>query len=77
MQQQTCEAVFTAGILRPLTDLQLEEGQAVKLIIESESIATPTKKGFPAGGLIDKLTIDPLSIADFYPLSREEANERE
>jgi predicted DNA-binding antitoxin AbrB/MazE fold protein len=76
MQQQTCEAVFTEGILRPLTDLQLEEGQAVTLIIESETVATSPKKGFPAGGLIDKLTIAPLQIPDFYPLSREEANER-
>ena len=32
--QQNCEAVFENGILRPLVNLKLKEGQPVRLIIE-------------------------------------------
>ena len=34
--QQTCDAIFEKGVLRPLTNLQLNEGQSVKLIIEEK-----------------------------------------
>ena len=37
MQQQKCEAVFENGILRPIGNLQLAEGESVKLIVESHS----------------------------------------
>lgn len=77
MQQQNCEAVFENGVLRPLGNLQLAEGEFVKLIIESESLSTPKKKKhFPLKGIIAQLTANPIQIRDFYPLTREEANER-
>jgi predicted DNA-binding antitoxin AbrB/MazE fold protein len=70
--QQTCDAIFEKGVLRPLTNLHLNEGQSVKLVIESPS----PKKKLPEKGLIAQLTANPIPIADFKPLTREEANER-
>ncbi len=35
--QQTCDAIFEKGVLRPLTNLQLHEGQSVKIIIEDKT----------------------------------------
>ena len=72
--QQNCEAVFENGVLRPLGNLQLNEGQSVKLIIESHS--SPKTKRFPKKGLIAQLTANPIKIENFQPLTREEANER-
>ena len=74
MQQQNCQAIFENGVLRPLTNLQLTEGESVKLIIESPS--SSKTKGFPKKGLIVQLTTNPIKIEDFQPLTREEANER-
>jgi len=74
MQQQNCEAVFENGVLRPIGNLQLAEGESVKLIVESHSI--PKTKCFPEKGLIAQLTANPIKIEDFQPLTREEANER-
>jgi predicted DNA-binding antitoxin AbrB/MazE fold protein len=74
MQQQNCEAVFENGVLRPIGNLQLAEGESVKLIIESHS--SPKTKRFPEKGLIAQLTANPIKIEDFQPLTREEANER-
>jgi predicted DNA-binding antitoxin AbrB/MazE fold protein len=71
---QQCQAIFENGILRPLVNLQLTEGESVKLIIESHTI--PKTKRFPDQGLIAQLTANPLQIEDFQPLTREEANER-
>jgi predicted DNA-binding antitoxin AbrB/MazE fold protein len=75
MQQQNCEAVFENGVLRPLGNLQLDEGQSVKLIIESNSISKPTPKKWSETGIIARLTANPIKIEDFHPLTREEANE--
>ncbi|MBD2130946.1 hypothetical protein H6F47_00275 [Sphaerospermopsis sp. FACHB-1094] len=36
----------------------------------------PKKKQFPATGIINNLTANPIKIANFQPLTREEANER-
>ncbi len=72
--QQNCEAVFENGVLRPLVNLQLTEGESVKLIIESHF--TPKTKRLPEKGLIAQLTANPIQIEDFQPLTREEANER-
>ena len=58
MQQQNCEAIFENGVLRPLTNLQLTEGEFVKLTIESPS--SPKPKGFPKKGLIAQLTTNPI-----------------
>ncbi len=74
MQQQNCKAIFENGVLRPLTNLQLTEGESVKLIIESNS--SPKTKSFPKKGLIAQLTTNPIKIEDFQPLTKEEANER-
>ena len=74
MQQQNCQAIFENGVLHPLTNLQLTEGESVKLIIQSHS--SPKIKGFPKEGLIAQLTSNPLKIEDFQPLTREDANER-
>jgi predicted DNA-binding antitoxin AbrB/MazE fold protein len=74
MQLQNCEAVFENGVLRPIGNLQLAEGESVKLIVESQAI--PKTKGFPEKGLIAQLTANPIKIEDFQPLTREEANER-
>ena len=74
MQQQNCEAVFENGVLRPIGNLQLAEGESVKLIVESHS--TPKTKHFPKKGLIAQLTDNPIKIEDFQPLTRVEANER-
>jgi predicted DNA-binding antitoxin AbrB/MazE fold protein len=76
MQQQDCEAVFENGVLRPLSNLQLNEGQCVKLTIASNSVAKPTPKKWPETGIIAQLTANPIKIEDFHPLTREEANER-
>jgi predicted DNA-binding antitoxin AbrB/MazE fold protein len=72
--QQQCQAIFENGILRPLVNLQLTEGESVKLIIEPQT-SSKTKR-FPNQGLIAQLTANPLQIEDFQPLTREEANER-
>lgn len=74
MQQQNCEAVFENGVLRPIGNLQLAEGESVKLIVESHSI--PKTKRFREKGLIVQLTANPIKIKDFQPLTREEVNER-
>ena len=74
MQQQNCEAVFENGVLRPIGNLQLADGESVKLIVESHS--TPKTKRFPKKGLIAQLTDNPIKIEDFQPLTRVEANER-
>ena len=37
MPQQDCEAVFENGVLRPLTSLQLNEGQSVRLVVEQKN----------------------------------------
>ena len=66
MQPQNCQAIFENGVLRPLTNLQLTEGESVQLIIESSS--SPQTKGFPQKGLIAQLTSNPLKIEDFQPL---------
>jgi predicted DNA-binding antitoxin AbrB/MazE fold protein len=76
MQQQNCEAVFENGVLRPLGNLQLNEGQSVKLIIVSNSISKPPVKKWSETGMIAQLTANPIKIEDFHPLTREEANER-
>ena len=41
MQQKNFEAVFENGVLRPLANLQLREGESVKLIVENDSTLTP------------------------------------
>ena len=74
MQQQNCEAVFKNGVLRPLGNLQLAEGECVKLIVQSHS--SPKITRFPQEGLIAQLTDNPIRIEDFQPLTRVEANER-
>lgn len=76
MPQQDCEAVFENGVLRPLGDLQLNEGQSVTLIIVSNSISKPNAKKWLKTGIIAHLTANPIKIEDFHPLAREEANER-
>jgi predicted DNA-binding antitoxin AbrB/MazE fold protein len=76
MPRQNCEAVFENGVLRPLGNLQLNEGQSVKLIIESNSISKPPAKKWAETGIIAHLTANPIKIEDFHPLTREEANER-
>lgn len=68
MQQQNCQAIFENGVLRPLTNIQLTEGESVKLIIESPS--SPQTKSFPQKGLIAQLTRNPIKIDDFQPLIR-------
>lgn len=76
MRRQNCEAIFENGVFRPLTDLQLQEGESVQLIIESESTKNSRKKHWTATGIIARLTAHPIPIANFRPLTREEANER-
>ena len=76
MLQQNCEAVFENGVLRPLGNLQLNEGQCVKLIIKSNSIPKLSPKKWSETGIIAQLTSNPIKIQDFHPLTREEANER-
>lgn len=76
MLQQNCEAVFENGVLRPLGNLQLNEGQCVKLIIESNSISQLTSQKWSETVIIAQLTANPIKIEDFHPLTREEANER-
>ncbi len=74
MSQQNCQAIFENGVLRPLTNLQLTEGESVQIIIESAS--SSKTKSFPKKGLIAQLTSNPIKIDDFQPLTREETNER-
>jgi len=74
MYVQQCDALFENGVLRPLSNLQLSEGESVKLIVESDF--TSKTKSFPKTGLIAQLTANPIKIEDFQPLTREEANER-
>ncbi|ELR99837.1 antitoxin family protein [Gloeocapsa sp. PCC 73106] len=74
MQPQNCQAIFENGVLRPLTHLQLNEGESVTLIIKSSS--TSQAKQFPETGLIAQLTANPIKIKDFQPLTREESHER-
>jgi hypothetical protein len=38
--------------------------------------AIAKKKQFPATGIINNLTANPIKIVNFQPLTREEANER-
>ena len=76
MQQQNCEAVFENGVLRPLDNLQLNEGQSVKIIIVSKSISKASSNKWSETGIIAQLTANPIKIKDFHPLTREEANER-
>ncbi|MDB9421678.1 antitoxin family protein [Microcystis aeruginosa CS-563/04] len=76
MPQQNCEAVFENGVLRPLGNLQLNEGQCVKLTIESNSISQLTSPKWSETGIIAQLTANPIKIEYFHPLTREEANER-
>ncbi len=71
---KACKAIFENGVLRPLTNLLLNEGEAVELIIESHS--NTQIKCFPETGLIAQLTANPIVIKDFQPLTREENNER-
>ena len=52
MQQQNCEAVFENGVLRPLKNLQLNEGQSVKIIIVSNSISKTSSKKWSETGMI-------------------------
>ena len=40
MQTQTLDAVYEHGVLRPLEDLELNEGEKVRLTIESTGPAT-------------------------------------
>jgi predicted DNA-binding antitoxin AbrB/MazE fold protein len=74
MQQKSFDAVFENGVFRPLVQLKFTEGQTVKLSLEFDPIKT--QKSFPATGIIAQLTVNPLVIPDFQPLTREEANER-
>ncbi len=74
MQLQNCQAIFENGVLRPLTRLQLNEGESVTLIINSSS--TSQTKQFPKTGLVAQLTANPIEIEDFQPFTREESNER-
>ena len=76
MPQQNCEAVFENGVLRPLSNLQLNEGQCVKLIIKSNSISQLNTPKWSETGIIAQLTSNPIKIEDFHPLTREQANER-
>ena len=76
MLQQNCEAVFENGVLRPLSNLQLNEGQCVKLIIESNSISQLNSQKWSETEIIAQLTANQIKIEDFHPLTREEANER-
>ncbi|MFM7355306.1 MAG: antitoxin family protein [Microcystis aeruginosa] len=76
MLQQDCEAIFENGVLRPLSHLQLNEGQCVKLTIESNSISQLTSPKWSETGIIAQLTSNPIKIEDFHPLTREQANER-
>lgn len=52
MLRQNCEAVFKHGVLRTLGNLQLNEGQSVKLIIELNSISKPPAKKWTETGII-------------------------
>jgi predicted DNA-binding antitoxin AbrB/MazE fold protein len=68
MQSQNCQAIFENGVLRPLTPLELNEGESVTLTISQA-------KQFPKTGLIAQLTANPIKIKDFQPFSREESHE--
>ena len=68
--------MFENDVLRPLGNLQLKEGQSVKLIIESNSISQPPAPKWSETDIIAQLTANPIIIEDFHPLTREEANER-
>ncbi|MTJ30002.1 hypothetical protein [Aphanizomenon sp. UHCC 0183] len=45
-------------------------------IVEIVILQLPKKKHFPQTGMINQLTANPIKIADFQPLTREQANER-
>ena len=45
-------------------------------IVEIVILQLPKKKHFPQTGIINQLTANPIKIADFQPLTREQANER-
>jgi predicted DNA-binding antitoxin AbrB/MazE fold protein len=72
-QQQSLNAIFENGVFRPLIKFNFPEGETVKITIESEK---KPKKSFSQNGIIAKLTINPLKIPDFQPLTREEIHER-
>lgn len=71
-QQQSLNAIFEKGVFRPLTNINFSEGETVRIIIESKK---NPKKSFPKNGIIAQLTINPLIISDFQPLTREEAKD--
>ncbi|MGI0479456.1 antitoxin family protein [Geminocystis sp. CENA526] len=72
-QQQSLNAIFENGVFRPLTNFNFPEGEKVKITIEAEKMS---KKSFPQNGIIAQLTINPLKIPNFQPLTREEIHER-
>ena len=45
-------------------------------IVEIVILQLPKKKHFSQTGMINQLTANPIKIADFQPLTREQANER-
>ena len=45
-------------------------------IVEIVILQLPKKKHFPQTGIINQLIANPIKIADFQPLTREQANER-
>jgi hypothetical protein len=45
-------------------------------IVEIVILQLPKKKHFPQTGIINQLTANPIKIAGFQPLTREQANER-
>jgi hypothetical protein len=52
---------------------EIRNAKMVQIVILKPSL---TKKRFPQTGIIAKLTANPIQIAGFKPLTREEANER-
>ncbi len=52
---------------------EIRNAEMVKIVILKPS---PEKKRFPQTGIIAQLTANPIQIAGFKPLTREEANER-
>lgn len=52
---------------------EIHNAEMVQIVILKPS---PKKKRFPQTGIIAQLTANPIQIAGFKPLTREEANER-
>ncbi|QLE57225.1 hypothetical protein [Nostoc sp. TCL26-01] len=52
---------------------EIHNAEIVKIVILKPS---SKKKRFPPTGIIAQLTANPIQIADFKQLTREEANER-